>query len=75
MYIVHPAMRLPPLTQLAVYCVLQIHLSDVLVVNSSGETVPTELYPEMMRNVQLTFVLLYFGHYIIFRTRIIIWTF
>ena len=37
-----------------------------LVVNYPGETVPTQLYPKMMRNFRYTFVLLYFGHYIIF---------
>ena len=30
-----------------------------LMVNSSGETVPTQLYPKMLRNFRWTFVLLY----------------
>ena len=74
----HPAMRLPTPTrtptQLAVYCVLQIHLSDVWWWILLVKECPLDCIQRRWKifNKLLCY---YIGHYIIFRTRRIIWTF
>ena len=52
-------------------CVLCIADTFVwcLVVNSSGETVPTQMYPEILRNFSINICVIIFGHYIIVRTQ------
>ena len=62
----HLQMRLNSPTQLYGALCISDTLLLCLVVNSSDKIVPTQLYPKMMRNFNKLFVLLYFGHYIIF---------